>query len=837
MTPVKAPAVEAGVSQELAKYRKQTLSRLGYTLQFAIPARKDQPIPASETITFHWQPGKAPVQLDFKEQRDHLQSVSVNGHHVPIAFENEHILIAPKYLKAGQNQVSIRFTAGDLSLNRNDDYLYTLLVPDRARTLFPCFDQPDLKASFTVTLAVPKDWQAMSNGPVQDSSRQGDQKTIRFAPSDTISTYLFSFVTGQFEPVTRTMNGRAMHFFHRETDPEKIRLSIEPIFQIHADALKFLEEYTQIKYPFRKFDFAAIPDFQYGGMEHVGAIQYKASSLFLDNGATRDQKISRTTLLAHETAHMWFGDLVTMRWFDDVWTKEVFANFMADKISEVSLKDANYDLEFLIAHFPAAYDVDRTEGANPIGQPLANLQEAGTLYGGIIYHKAPIMMRQLERLMGKEALRNGLRQYLRQYAYSNASWPDLITILDTYTPADLKDWNHVWVNETGRPRFDYRLELSNNRISQFVISQKGEDGTARVWPQLFEVALVYPDRVEELTVNMNQAQVTLSDAVGKEKPLFVLFNSSGQGYGLFPVDPAMVPKLASLKNPVMRAAAYISLYENMLAGQQLTPDQLIAVYQGLLPNEPEELNLRLLTSQLSNLFWRYTRPENRASLALELENVFWQALENEPAPNKKKLLFQGYQSIALSRDAQNRLYTIWQDQKAPEGVRLTEDDYTALALSLAVRDYPVTGLLLQQADRIKNPDRKKRLLFMIPALSPDVQVRDAFFTSLKDEKNREREAWVTAALGYLHHPLRATTSARYLPASLSLLEEIQRTGDIFFPESWLRSTLSAYQSPEVVTLVRTFLKERPNYNPRLKAKLLQAADSPFRAARLVYKAE
>ncbi|GAA4394679.1 M1 family aminopeptidase [Nibrella viscosa] len=837
MTPVKGPAVESGVSQELAKYRKQTLSRLGYSLQFGIPAGKEQPIPASETITFHWQAGKAPVQIDFKEQRDHLHSVSVNGREIPVVFESEHILIAPAYLKPGANQVSIRFTAGDLSLNRNEEYLYTLLVPDRARTLFPCFDQPDLKASFTLTLAVPENWQAMSNGAVQDSSRQGNQTRIRFAPSDTISTYLFSFVAGKFERVTKTLNGRTMHFLHRETDPEKIRLSMEPIFQIHADALTFLEAYTQIPYPFRKFDFVAIPDFQYGGMEHVGAIQYKAANLFLDGGATRDQKISRVTLLAHETAHMWFGDLVTMRWFNDVWTKEVFANFIADKISQVSLADSNYDLEFLIAHFPAAYDVDRTEGANPIGQPLANLQEAGTLYGGIIYHKAPIMMRQLERLMGKDALRNGLREYLKKYAYGNASWADLIAILDTYTPADLNDWNHVWVNETGRPRFDYRLEMSNNKISQFVISQKGEEGSARIWPQLFEVALVYPDRVEELTVNMRRSQVTLSEAVGKEKPLFVLFNSSGQGYGLFPVDPAMVPHVASLKNPVMRAAAYITLYENMLSGQLITPDKLLATYQALLPHEPEELNLRLLTSQLSNLFWRYSRPENRPSLALQLEKAFWQAMENEPAPNKKKLLFQGYQSIAFSREAQDRLFTIWQEQKAPAGVRLTEDDYTALALTLAVRDYPVTGLLLQQADRINNPDRKKRLLFMIPALSSDMQVRDAFFASLKDEKNREREAWVTAALGYLHHPLRATTSVRYLRESLDLLEEIQRTGDIFFPESWLRSTLSAYQSPEVATLVRTFLKERPGFNPRLRAKLLQAADSPFRAARLLYKAE
>ncbi|MDX5436304.1 MAG: M1 family aminopeptidase, partial [Pontibacter sp.] len=342
------------------------------------------------------------LQLDFKEAPDHLQHVWINGKSVDAPFQEEHIILPAKHLKKGQNEVKVEFIAGDLSLNRNEDYLYTLLVPDRARTVLPIFDQPNLKATFKLSLSIPKDWNALANGVLQDSSVTNGFKRYTFATSDTIPTYLFSFAAGKFKHVQRDMGGTTMHFYHRETDQEKIRESLDPIFQIHQDALVFLEDYTGIAYPFQKFDFVAIPDFQYGGMEHVGAIQYKAASLFLDEAATKDQKISRSNLIAHETAHMWFGDLVTMQWFDDVWMKEVFANFMADKITQVALKDTNYDMKFLVDHFPAAYSIDRTTGANPIRQPLENLQDAGSLYGSIIYHKAPIMMRQLERLMGKE---------------------------------------------------------------------------------------------------------------------------------------------------------------------------------------------------------------------------------------------------------------------------------------------------------------------------------------------------------------------------------------------------------------------------------------------------
>lgn len=827
--------VETGVSQVLAKARKKTISNLAYSLKFDIPAEKNQPIPASETISFDWAKNASPLQLDFKEERSHLQAVSVNQKPISIVFQNEHLLISTAFLKPGRNTISIQFTAGNLSLNRNDDFLYTLLVPDRARTVFPCFDQPDLKAKFQLSLTVPKGWKTMTNALANDSTTTGERITVNFRQSEVIPTYLFSFVAGKFTTLRRTLGKREMTLFHRETDTTKIRLSLDPIFKLHADALTFLEEYTQIPYPFQKFDFAAIPDFQYGGMEHVGAIDYKLASLFLDNGATRDQKLSRATLISHETAHMWFGDMVTMRWFDDVWLKEVFANFMADKITEVSSPDANYDLQFVVDHFPAAYGVDRTEGANPIGQPLANLQEAGTLYGGIIYHKAPIMMRQLERLMGKTALRDGLRDYLKKYAFSNATWSDLIAILDARTPVDLASWNRVWVSETGRPKFTYQLEKQGDKISRFVIEQKGEDGSSRVWPQGFEVALVYPDHVEELTVNMNLARVTLPEAVGKSVPQFVVFNSSGQGYGVFPVDTAMIAQLGSLKNPVTRAATYINLYENMLAGQVISPARLASVYQQLLGSESEELNLRLLTNQLSDIVWNYTLPANRPALANSVEKVTWQAMEAEPTPGKKKLLFRLYQNVALSQEARDRLYTIWNDQKAPTGVTLTEDDYTSLALALAVRDYPAEGILAKQLIRIKNPDRKKRLEFMMPALSGNVAERNQFFASLAQDSNREREAWVTAALGYLHHPLRAETSVKYLPKSLELLEEIQRTGDIFFPESWLRSTLSSYQTPDVTQLVRKFLSDRPTYNPRLRAKLLQAADATFRASTLLYK--
>lgn len=826
---------EKGVSQQLAHSRKEIISKVHYQLELDIPAQKDQRIGTLEKLSFQLSSKKYPLHLDFKEDPAKLKSIAVNGVPIELLHVNEHIVIGAKYLKTGENVVDIAFTAGDGALNRNPDYLYTLFVPDRARTVFPCFDQPDLKAVYTLTLKVPADWKAIANGGLKDSTLAGSRKTYHFKTSDTISTYLFAFAAGKFKSAKGKMDHLQANFLYRETDTAKINHSLNEVFRIHGSSLKFLEDWTGIPYPFQKFDFVSIPDFQFGGMEHVGAIQYKESALFLDAGATKDQWNSRNNLIAHETAHMWFGDLVTMNWFTDVWMKEVFANFMADKSTEAITGKDVFDLKFLVDHFPAAYGVDRSIGANPIRQDLDNLKDAGTLYGNIIYHKAPIMMRQLERLMGKEKFRQGVREYLKKFSNGNASWPDLIAILDKYADADLQEWNKVWVNDTGRPVVDYVLEQKDHKISKFSIQQKPEYGKGKIWPQLFEVSLHYPGVVKELTVNLNAAEVELKEAIGMDAPLFVQFNSSGQGYGVWPVDPVMFKSLYAINKPLDRASAYISLYENMLNGRSIKPAELLSLFIAGLDKEKEELNLKLISGYISTIFWEFTDVAGRTQQAPLLEKALWKAMGDQPSANHKKLLFKTYQDIFLSKEAGRQLHQIWKDRKAPEGLKLSEDDYTALAFSLALREEDNSATLKTQLSRISNEDRRKRFEFIMPAVSSVPADRDAFFKSLRLKANRAKESNVGVALYYLHHPLRQATSLKYLPESLEMLSEIQTTGDIFFPQNWLSATFSNYQTEEAVQVVTNFLKANPDYNPKLKAKILQSVDYLFRAERLLKK--
>jgi len=831
---VSGPVLETGVSRQLAVYRKKILDKVGYTLELDIPKEKTGKIAAVETIRFNLSTNLQPLQIDFKEDKAKLWKLEVNGQAVSIVHLKEHVLIDTMYLKEGTNQVRFEFQAGDAALNRNSEYLYALFVPDRARTVFPCFDQPDIKATYNLTLKVPADWKAMANGALKDVAVINDRKTYRFDTSDTLSTYLFSFVAGKFKDKRGDVARMKADFLYRETDPSVINSSMGEIFKIHSGSLKYLESWTGIPYPFQKFGFAAIPDFQFGGMEHVGVIHYKANSLFLDKNATKDQLNSRQNLIAHETAHMWFGDLVTMDWFTDVWMKEVFANFMADKSAEESNGKAVFDQKFLVDHFPAAYSVDRTAGANPIRQELDNLKDAGTLYGNIIYHKAPIMMRQLERLMGKEKFQQGVRAYLKQFANSNASWPDLINILDKYTDADLQQWNKVWVNEPGRPVIDYTIEHKAGKIGKFLLKQAPEYGANRLWPQFFELTLFYPGQTKEITVNLNAPEIVLSELEGTEVPSFVLFNSSGQGYGLWPVDALMFDQLYAMDKPLHRASAYISLYENMLNGRFIKPMDLLSLLLEGTAKEKDELNLKLITGYISTVYWEFITPQDRQRLADGMEKKIWAAIGEQQHANLKKILFKTYQEVFLSKSASATLTKVWKKRKAPKGVKLSEGDYSALALSLALRSADNSSSIFErQLKRIRNKDRKQRFEFIMAAASSDLEKRDGFFKRLELRENRAKEANVVQALTYLHHPLRQSGSVKYLPKSLELLEEIQSTGDIFFPQGWLQATFGCYQSAEAANVVQEFLKRNPGCNPKLKGKLLQAVDNLFRAQQLL----
>ncbi|MEX2663262.1 MAG: M1 family aminopeptidase [Vicinamibacterales bacterium] len=831
--PVERP--DPGVALALAEQRAARVSNLRYELHFTIPDAQSSAVHGRVTLRFDLADPARPLVLDFAAPEDAVTAGTLNGRRAKPEHSVDHLVIAPSDLRKGANEITLEFRSADAPLNRNPEFLYALFVPARARQAFPCFDQPDLKARYTLSLDVPTGWEALSNAAATTRDDRGAQATVRFGETRPISTYLFTFAAGKFQIETAERNGRRFRMLHRETDAAKVARNKDGIFDLHAGALAWLEAYTGIPYPFGKFEFLLVPSFQFGGMEHPGSVYYNASGLFLDESATQNQKLGRASLIAHETAHMWFGDLVTMRWFNDVWMKEVFANFMAAKIVNPAFPEINHDLRFLYAHYPAAYDVDRTAGTNAIRQPLDNLNEAGSLYGAIIYQKAPIVMRHLEMLLGADTFRDGMREYLKAYAFGNATWPDLIAMLDRRTPDDLAAWSRAWVEEAGRPVIRTELNTDGTNVTSLTLSQEDPyPARGLLWTQPVSVEVGYS--TESLTSKHRLTGQTTGPIASAGSPvgLYVLPNSDGVSYGNFVLDPASrAHLLAALPDDeVARGSTLVMLWEEMVDGR-IGPTVMFDALLAAVAVERNELTIQRMLSYLQQAYWRWIPADYRTKRASHLEQVLREGLDAAKTTSVKSAWFNALRDTAVTPPTVAWLERVWRKTETVPGLILAEPDFITLAQELALRGGPTTEAILEgQIARTLNPDRTARMAFVRPALSADTTVRDAFFAQLKDPVSRRREAWVLEGLGYLHHPLRAASAEKHVGTSLDMLREIQRTGDIFFPKRWMDATLSGHTSPAVADEVTAFLGALPkDYPDRLRRIILSAADDLFRVTR------
>jgi len=763
--------------------------------------------------------------LDFNAPENHLLELTLKGEPINYSFYNEHIVIPRQYLKKGINQFEVSFISTNQALNRQNEFMYTLFVPDRASTAFPCFDQPDLKARFQLNLNIPPDWKAVANGMKVSETVTETEKYICFANTEPLPTYLFAFAAGVFDTISAEKNSRRMVMYHRETDDKKLEKNKQEIFDQHYAAIDWMENYTGIEYPYSKFDFVAIPSFQYGGMEHPGAIFYREARLFLDEHATQNELLSRANLIAHETAHMWFGDLVTMRWFNDVWMKEVFANFLADKIVNPRFPELHHRQRFFYAHFPRAYEIDRTAGANPIRQELDNMKNAGTLYGNIIYHKAPIMMNQMEKLLGEETLRKGLQQYLKDFAHGNADWPELIEILDGLTDIELNNWSNIWVNEPGMPVID-----AAKTEKGLLLTQTDIKGKNRLWSQIISPLISRDSFIFAHEISFVAEKHTLDLSVDNYD--YILPDASGEGYGYFRLDEVsrnyLLNHLQKETDPLLKAIIILSLWEEMLHGR-IPPEVLFETILATLHKETDALNTERLLQQLRTIYWKFLTKNERTKRAEKLEKFLLERIDHIKDSRLKNNYFRTFISISGTGEGLRKVYEVWSDQAKIEGISISENDYIGISLELAVKLPGQANVILeQQLGRISNPDRKESYLFVMPALSTEKAVRDDFFESLKLPENRKVEPRVLQALEYLHHPLRSEESIEYIRPSLEMLEEIQLTGDIFFPVNWLNATLGGYQGSEAKQIVEDFLNDNPELSPNLRGKVLQSADLLFR---------
>ena len=811
--------LEEGVTLELAQFRKTNYKDIRYILDFSIPENKHEIIRAN--ISLHLiLDRQVPVILDFTGSRDDIRELTINGQPSLYTVENQHIVIPENEVLSGANIVTVEYIAGDQSLNRRDDFVYTLLVPDRARTLFPCFDQPNLKAKFNLTLEVPQTWEAIGNGSADQSDiKSTGQKCIRFRETEPISTYLFSFVAGKFDKVKGRKKDRSITLYHRETDPDKVSQCNDIIEEVFY-ALEWMEEYTAIPYPFEKYDLIILPGFQYGGMEHMGATLYNDRRMFLEKNATSADSLNRSSLIAHETAHMWFGDYVTMEWFNDVWNKEVFANWFAAQIVSPMYPHINHELNFLVSYYPSAYSEDRTGGAMPIQQPLDNLRNAGLIYSNVVYNKSPIVMDMLVEKIGQTEFREAIREYLRKFAYGNSDWDGLISILDSKTTDDLHMWSDTWVKEKGMP------VITTKRNGTMVnIAQSDSWKMNRSWPVDFSVMIFSNDTKHNLyQVSMKEGSF-MSEIMLADVNDCIVSDWNGNGYGYFKADSLSTKWILNnwgKYHQIPRYCMLMNLYEGIMHGD-IEPEAFLASMILYINIETDPQIFKQILTYAGRCAELFMHPGN------ELRNVYedclLQIVNNHTDNAFRTLALKSFIGIASSNASLEKLYCIWNNTDEARRYNVSESDLIGISYTLAVYyQDKANDILQQQLSQIENPDRRKEYEFVMQALSPIQDHRRVFFKQLLLPESWAIEPWVQTALKWLNHPAFFPESLGYIRPALDVLCEVQQEGDIFFPSNWCSALLSNHTSSEALNIIEQFFTDNPHYPLLLESKIRQRAD-------------
>ena len=477
----------------------------------------------------------------------------------------------------------------------NEVYLYTQFETGDARRMYACFDQPDQKATFTISTITPKHWEVISNYGIESTKElDGDRKHIQFATSQVISTYVTAIVAGAYKSVHDEYKGEktiplgiyARKSFFQHVDAENI-------FEVTKQGFAYFEKTFGLAYPFGKYDQIAVAEYNWGAMENVGCVTFHEDVLIFRSKVTERNYISRATTIHHEMAHMWFGDLVTMKWWQDLWLNESFAEWASYMSVSESTQYKHAWTEFNSVRKNWAYRVDQMTSTHPIAVEMEDLDAVRTNFDGISYAKGASVLQQLVAHVGRDNFIAGLRKYFAKHAYKNTELSDLITELEAACGKDLTAWVNTWLRTAGVNTLRPVIKLDGDKYATVSVKQEvpplpvgsKELRPHRLYVGLFDVkgdALV---RRESIEVDITGELTEIKELAGKNAADLLLINDHDQTYAKLRFDERSVETmkkyLGQLDDSLARGLIWASLWDSTRDGELAASDYITIALNAL----------------------------------------------------------------------------------------------------------------------------------------------------------------------------------------------------------------------------------------------------------------
>jgi aminopeptidase N len=755
-----------------AEERAALVSVQAYAVELDLTT-SDRTFATTSTLTFTATAGGSTF-VDFIGES--VEKVTLNGEAVEPAYDGSRITVSPV---EGPNELRIeatgRYSNTGEGLHRFVDpvddevYLYSQFeVPD-SRRMYPVFEQPDLKARFSFTVTAPSHWQVLSNSPTPEPQPTGKDgvATWTFSATEPISSYITALVAGPYDVVRDSLTSRRgevpLGIFCRKSLTRF--LDADNLFDLTKRGFEFFEAEFDQPYPFEKYDQVFTPEYNMGAMENAGCVTF--NEMYVFRSKVTDAIVERRALtVLHELAHMWFGNLVTMKWWNDLWLNESFAEWASTTCQAEATQWTEAWTTFGTHEKDWAYRQDQLSSTHPIVAPIRDLEDVEVNFDGITYAKGASVLKQLVAYVGRDAFRDGLRAYFAKHQWTNTTLSDLLTELEATSGRDLHTWSKAWLETAGVNTLRPLIEVDDRgHISSAVIEQTYAEGFETLRPHRLAIGLYAVEsgsadgaadgshmvRTDRLEIDLTGARTEVPELLGREQPDLVLVNDDDLTYAKIRLDERSLATAlehvrgfdSSLPKSLVLASAW-----DMTRDAELGARTFIDLVLTVLPGESDSTLIRTLMAQLSTAVHLYTAPENREETRTTTLDRLWEiARSSAPGSDAQLQLVTAAAGFTTTGDDTAYLRGLLAGTESLEGLTLDTDMRWSLLTGLAGANALEDGEIEAELERDATATGRERAA-RARASVPTVEAKDAAWQAAVEQDGLSNSMVDAYGLGF-----------------------------------------------------------------------------------------
>jgi len=709
------------------------------------------------------------------------------------------------------------------------EYLYTQFEPYSAHRLMPCFDQPDLKATYTLTVTAPADWAVVTAGREVSRDETSDGRSRRvFDTTVPFSTYLLSVVAGAYQSVHDEHNGIPLGLYARASLMP--HLDSGPLFQLTKRSMDYFGELFSEPYPFGKYDQVFVPEFNWGGMENVANVTYTDTVIFRDP-PTEDQLLRRAEYFTHELAHMWFGDLVTMKWWNDIWLNESFASYAGYLALDAMGDDWPglwQDFNFRMKLW--AYREDQQPTTHPIADEVPSTDEVFLNFDGISYGKGASVLKQLVHAISEDAFHEGLRTYFRRHRFGNANLADFLAALQEGSGMDLVSWAARWLRTASLNTLSVSYDTTGGKVTGLQLRQTALDDHPVLRPHHVEVALldqsgglsVVPGVIDDLTAEVPEAE-------GLPAPAFVFPNHGDHGYAKVELDHASVAyakeHLGSIGDALLRQLVWEALWE-MVRDRALPSTTYLDLVARHLPGEQSLPIIHMVTATVGGTVHRYVPEDRIEEQASRFVDVALDAIDKSTEGDLRVLWTRALIGLAMTPEDARRAAALVDDP--PSGLTIDQDMRWAVAIRWAALGLEGADERLDAERNRDKSDRGDRAMTTAEVARPDAMAKKEAWERLHGDGYPSLRMSIAAAGGFWYRH-QAELVEPYLDPFFAGLVGVFADREAEAAKAYFRSLFPGHVVDAVMRDRLALVLEQEGIRPMLRRLLLEADDDLRRA--------